>query len=35
MWPIPQGTPDLVLFTEEILRGKLHFLYSDKAYKID
>ena len=26
MWPNPQGTADLVTFTEEILNGKLHFL---------
>ena len=24
----PQGTADLVTFTEEILNGKLHLLYS-------
>ena len=29
MWPDPQETADLVTFTEEILNGKLHFLYSD------
>ena len=29
MWPNPQETADLVTFTEEILNGKLHFLYSD------
>ena len=28
MWLNPQGTVDLVTFTEEILNGKLHFLYS-------
>ena len=28
MWLNPQGTPDLVTFTEEILNGKLHFLCS-------
>ena len=27
MWPIPQFPADLVTFTEEILNGKLHFLY--------
>ena len=30
MWPYPQGTVDLVTFTEEILNGKLHFLCSEK-----
>ena len=25
MWPNPQGTADLVTFTEEILNEKLHF----------
>ena len=29
MWPNAQETADLVTFTEEILNGKLHFLYSD------
>ena len=29
MWPNPQFPPDLVTFTEEILDGKLHFLYTD------
>ena len=28
MWPSPQETVDLVIFTEEILNEKLHFLYS-------
>ena len=28
MWPNQQETADLVTFTEEILNGKLHFLYS-------
>ena len=28
MWPNPHETVDLVTFTEEILNGKLHFLYS-------
>ena len=27
MWPNPQFCADLVTFTEEILNGKLHFLY--------
>ena len=26
MWPNPQENADLVIFTEEILNGKLHFL---------
>ena len=28
MWPYPQETADLVTFTKEILKGKLHFLCS-------
>ena len=28
MWPNPQFSADLVTFTEEILNGKLHFLYN-------
>ena len=28
MWPNPQETADLVTFTEEIFKGKLHFLCS-------
>ena len=28
MWPNPQETADLFTFTEEILNGKLHILYS-------
>ena len=28
MWPDPQATADLVTFTEDILNGKLQFLYS-------
>ena len=27
MWPNPQFPADLVTFTEEILNGKLHFMY--------
>ena len=27
MWPNPQETADLVTFTEEILNGKVHFLW--------
>ena len=30
MWPNPQETADLVTFIEEILNGKLHFLWSGK-----
>ena len=29
MCPNPQKTADLVTFTEEILNGKLHFLYKE------
>ena len=29
MWPNPRETADLITFTEAILNGKLHFLYSD------
>ena len=29
MWPSLQETADLVTFTEEILKGKLHFLCSE------
>ena len=29
MWPNPQFPAALVTFTEEILNGKLHFLYSE------
>ena len=29
MWPNPQFPADLVTFTEEILNGKLHFLWSN------
>ena len=32
MWPNPQETANLVTFTEEILNGKLHFLYSVNEY---
>ena len=31
MWANPQETVDLVAFTEEILNGKLHFLYSEDS----
>ena len=29
MWPNPQETADFVTFTEKILNGKLHFLWSE------
>ena len=29
MWPNPQEKAYLITFTEEILNGKLHFVYSD------
>ena len=32
MCPNPQETADLVTFTEEILNGKLHFLFSVEGY---
>ena len=32
MWPNPQFSADFVIFTEEMLNGKLHFLYSDHEY---
>ena len=35
MWPNPQETADLVTFTEEILNGKLQFLYSLKSSNIE
>ena len=31
MWPNPQQTEDLVTLTEEILNGKLHFLFSTES----
>ena len=33
MWPNPQFSTDLVTFTEEIINGKLHFLFSAKNYQ--
>ena len=33
MWPNPQFPVDLVIFTEEILNGKLHFLCSVDPYQ--
>ena len=35
MWPNPQETADLVIFTEEILNGKLHFLCSELFQEAD
>ena len=35
MWPNPQETADLVTFTEEILKGKLHFLCSGDKISSD
>ena len=29
MWPNPQESADFVTLTEEILTGKLHFLFSE------
>ena len=29
MWQNPQETADLITFTEEILNGKLHFLFRE------
>ena len=34
MWPNPQGTADLVTFTEEILNGKLNFLCSNNLKEV-
>ena len=31
MWPNPQFSADLVTYTEQILNGKLHFLYSETS----
>ena len=31
MWPDPQFHADLITLTEEILKGKLHFLCSDQG----
>ena len=33
MWLNPQFAVDLVKFTEENLRGKLHFMYIASIYK--
>ena len=35
MWPNPQETADLVTFTEEILNGKLQFLWSEHGIRHD
>ena len=32
MRPNPQETADLVAFTEEILNGKLHFLFNARSH---
>ena len=32
MWPNPQETADMATLTEEILNGKLHFLWADSDY---
>ena len=32
MWSNTQETGDLVIFTEEIINGKLHFLCSGKTF---
>ena len=34
MWPNHQETGDLVTFTEEILNGKLHFLFSVISWQL-
>ena len=34
MWPNHQETGDLVTFTEEILHGKLHFLFSFISWQL-
>ena len=34
MWPNPQVPAALVTFTEEILNGKLHFLFSEKLWTL-
>ena len=31
MWPNPQFSADLITYTEQILNGKLHFLYSETS----
>ena len=35
MWPNPQDTADLVLFTQGILNGKLHFLWSEVLNRLN
>ena len=34
MWPNPLFPADLVTFTEEILHGKLHFLWSETSGQV-
>ena len=34
MWPNPQFSADLAIFTEEILNGKLHFLCGDAMINV-
>ena len=34
MWPNPQETADLIIFTEEILNGKNHFLCSKSSGEV-
>ena len=33
MWPNSQEAADLVAFTEEILNGKIHFLWSVAVWR--
>ena len=35
MWPNSQFSADLVIFTQEILNGKIHFLGSDTFTKLN
>ena len=35
MWANPQGTADLVTFTEENFNGKLHFLCGDSTSELN
>ena len=35
MWPNPQVTADLVTFTEESLKGKLHFFLQYAILQLD
>ena len=34
MWPYPQETSDLLIFTEAVLNGKLDFLCSDGWFQL-